>query len=334
MMAASATSSINRARRSRGATLVLQCPRCKAVLGNVARFGSDPHDRMVCTVCSLQITKESEIWHAMVPERERLFSRFIADYETVRAAEGRGSRNPEYYLSLPDRDLSGRNQAQWDIRRQTFHCLQRKVFPGLQEKLGAELEVFDLGAGNGWMSYRLALQGMRPVAVDLLTNSTDGLGAAEHFRSRLPRLFPRFKAEVDRLPFADAQFDVAIFNASFHYSVNYDRTMREAMRCLRRPGYVVIADTAWYSSEAAGEAMLEQRRAIFRKKFGFPSDSIRSMEFLTDERLHEMERLLGIRWRVFKPNYGTAWKLRPLVARLRGRREPSTFRIYVAEVTR
>ncbi len=334
MTGASALNAAMQTFRSSDQSLVLQCPRCKTVMGNVARRGSDSHHRLVCNACLLQIAKDSEIWSAMVPERERFFSRFIADYETVRAAEGRGSRNPEYYLALPERDLSGRNQEQWNIRRRTFHCLQRKILSELQKKQHLGLDVLDLGAGNGWMSYRLALNHMRPVAVDLLTNSTDGLGAAEHFRSRLPQLFPRFKAEVDRLPFAAAQFDVAIFNASFHYSVNYDRTMREAMRCLRSPGYVVIADTAWYSSEASGEAMLGERRSFFRKKFGFPSDSLPSLEFLTDERLRDMELILGIEWKVFHPNYGAAWKLRPVMARFRGRREPSTFRIYMAEVNR
>jgi hypothetical protein len=43
---------------------------------------------------------------------------------------------------------------------------------------------------------------MHPIAVDLLTNDQDGLGAAEHFKQRLPLSFPRFQAELDNLPFA------------------------------------------------------------------------------------------------------------------------------------
>ena len=48
----------------------------------------------------------------------------------------------------------------------------------LPERTERALRILDLGAGNGWMSYRLALQGHLPIAVDLLTNDRDGLGAA------------------------------------------------------------------------------------------------------------------------------------------------------------
>ena len=92
------------------------------------------------------------------------------------------------------------------------------------------------------MSYRLQSQGHTPVAVDLLTNNQDGLGAATHYTERLGSLFPRVQAELDNLPFADSQFDLAIFNASFHYSENYEKTLAEALRCVRNGGMVVIAD--------------------------------------------------------------------------------------------
>ena len=68
------------------------------------------------------------------------------------------------------------------------------------------------------MSFRLGGAGYHPVAVDLLTNDRDGLGAAEHYRQHLPEIFPRFQAELARLPFQNEQFDAVIFNASFHYA--------------------------------------------------------------------------------------------------------------------
>ena len=40
------------------------------------------------------------------------------------------------------------------------------------------------------MSYRLSQMGFHPVAVDLLINDQDGLGAATHFEKQLPSLFP------------------------------------------------------------------------------------------------------------------------------------------------
>jgi SAM-dependent methyltransferase len=202
--------------------------------------------------------------------------------------------------------------------------------PGLFETPPGKLRILDLGAGNGWMSYRLALHGHSPVAVDLLINNQDGLGAASHYSKRLPYLFPRFQAELDKLPFAKGQFDLVIFNASFHYSENYERTLAEALRCTHSGGAVLIADTAWYSSHESGQTMLRERKAAFAERYGTASDAIGSLEYLTDDRLQKLETSFGIRWRIDTPFYGIRWNLRPLLANLRGKREPSRFRIYTA----
>ena len=151
-----------------------------------------------------------------------------------------------------------------------------------------------------------------------------------HYQTRLPSLFPRFHADMEHLPFQDAQFDAAIFNASFHYSEDYATTLRSVLRCVRNGGLVIISDTPWYSREESGRQMLRERRAAFLKTYGTSSDALESQEFLTDERLRDLEEELSIRWKVHSPYYGLKWAMRPLKARLLGRREPSRFRMYVA----
>ncbi len=120
-----------------------------------------------------------------------------------------------------------------------------------------------------------------------------------------------------------------IFNASFHYSENYDVTLAEALRCVRPGGIVAICDTAWYSREESGRRMVRERQAAFLHRYGTASDSIRSREYLTDARLLGLEQRLSIRWRVYSPHYGLRWVIRPLIAKLRRKREPSQFRIYI-----
>jgi len=268
----------------------------------------------------------------MPSERLQYFDRFLMEYQFVRASEGRGSDDPDYYLALPFRDLTGRNPRQWAIRAHTFRYIERKIIPDLQERTEPRLRLLDLGAGNGWLSYRLALRGHFPVAADISVNSRDGLGAATHYLAELPSLFPRFQAELDRLPFGDAQFDGVIFNASFHYSENYSRTLAEAVRCVRQGGMILIADTATYRTEGSGKKMLEERRASFIKRFGFPSDGLKSLEYLTSERLEAMAHPLDLTWETHRPSYGFRWAMRPWLARLTGRREPSQFCIYTALV--
>jgi SAM-dependent methyltransferase len=293
----------------------LQCPRC-----------GTPMRKACCSRCGFVLREQNGIWGAMPEERLAYYAQFMGDYERIRAAEGRGSRTPDFYLNLPYKDASGRNQKQWAIRARTFRYLTRHLLR--PSPADAPLRVLDIGAGNGWLSFRLSLSGYEPVAVDLLTNAFDGLGAATHFRYLMTQLFPRFQAETAHLPFGNDQFDVAIFNASFHYSEDYRASLSEALRCIKTGGMVVICDSPWYAADESGKRMVEERHRHFRSTFGTASDSIRSLEYLTDDRLEDMERSLSIRWEVHTPWYGIRWAARPLIAKLRGRREPSRFRIY------
>ncbi len=311
-----------------GTSLQLQCPACRTPL-----FGSDLDPRPVCAECGFLLLQDNGVFRGLPRDRALYYRQFIRDYEMVREKEGRGSSSAEYYLQLPYKDVTGCNSWQWQIRGRTFRYMERHILPVIERSCPRGCDVLDIGAGNGWLSFRLALRGHRPVAVDLLDNDGDGLGSAKHYFGRLRRPFARFQAEMDRLPFADKQFDIAVFNASFHYSVDYQQTLREALRCLRRPGYVIIADSPFYWSNTSGDLMREEKHAAFQKQFGFRSDSIPSREFLTGGILDDLAAKLRLEWQVLRPWYGLNWALRPLKARLLRRREPSKFFLIWATVT-
>jgi len=311
----------------------LHCTGCKSDLTTVPYHSlGQEHKPVECMHCLAKLTQHQGIWLALLESRQRYFARFMRDYELVREAEGRGSSDPEFYLSLPFQDRTGRNSWQWSIRSRTFRYFATRILPALEGRVSRPLSVLDLGAGNGWLSYRLAQLGHHPIAVDLQTNSFDGLGAAIHYQHSLPKLFPRFQAELDRLPFANGQFDCAIFNASFHYSENYDRTLAETIRCLRPSGTIVIADSPSYSREEVGLQMVEERRKSFHKSYGFASDSLHSREYLTRDRLFCLETRHNLEWVTYTPWYGVRWACRPVLAWAGRRREPSQFRIYTAQV--
>src|SRR3546814_2260458 len=52
------------------------------------------------------------------------------------------------YLALPYRDTDGTDRGQWRMRARSYDYIVRHLLEGGR--------VLDLGAGNGWMSYRLA----------------------------------------------------------------------------------------------------------------------------------------------------------------------------------
>ncbi len=253
--------------------------------------------------------------------------KFLDDYRYIRYSEGRGSDTSDYYRALPSCDPSRRDASMWAMRAKTYTYFVKHILKALEARERRSLDVLDLGAGNCWLSHRLSALGHRPVAVDIFNDERDGLRAARHY----PNALRVIEADFDRLPLASNSFDLAIFNASFHYSVDYLRTLSEIRRCLRPSGLFLILDTPIYRLKEHGTRMVEERHAAFLKRYGFRSDALPSIEFLDIATLKTLENDLGIDWQILKPWYGWRWHIRPLNAWLRGRRPPSKFWIFVGK---
>jgi SAM-dependent methyltransferase len=121
-----------------------------------------------------------------------------------------------------------------------------------------------------------------------------------------------------------------IYNASLHYSTDYARTLSEGLRVLKPAGRLVILDSPIYRTASAGEAMVAERHAQFEEQYGTRSESVPSIEFLTDGVLDDLARELGIRWRSHRTWYGWQWAMRPWKARWHRKRPPSRFEVLVA----
>jgi SAM-dependent methyltransferase len=187
------------------------------------------------------------------------------------------------------------------------------------------------GRGNCWLSYRLALRGHRPIAIDILGDPLDGLSAGHHYQTLTP--FARVNAEFDSLPLAPGSVDIAIYNASIHYSPNYRHTLSEIRRCLVPAGCFLIVDSPVYRRREHGEAMRRERHQQFQATYGFASDSLESIEYFDEEMLAELGRDMGIAWRVYRPWYGWQWAARPWKALWKGKRPPSRFWILEGRFT-
>ena len=114
-------------------------------------------------------------------------------------------------------------------------------------------------------------------------------------------------------------------------------TLNEASRCLRPGGTVILADTPMVpAAEERSDDAPKSAAAIFEESLRTPSN-----DALLELANTSLDDLLQA-WRndsesvgeLIIPSYGVRWALRPLIARLRGKREPSRFRIYAAEVER
>ncbi len=288
------------------------CPRCRGELPAPLESAT------ACPACGSTFPKQAGAFRFLPPSRQRHFAEFLREYSTVRQKEGRHGE-ADFYRSLPFHDSTGRYAGAWKIRARSFRCLLEEIVRPSEGD--GPLRVVDLGAGNCWLSNRLAARGHRCVAVDLSLDERDGLGCS----SRYEEPFLAVQAEFDRLPWADGQFELAVFNASLHYSCGYEKTLEEALRVLVPGGTLAVMDTPLYHDPESGRQMVREREREFRRRFGFPSDSLPMENFLTFQRLEQLGEQLGVRWRLSKPHYGWRWALRPLRARLAGRREPARF---------
>jgi SAM-dependent methyltransferase len=258
---------------------------------------------------------------------EKIRQKFLDDYRYIRHAEGRGSDKSEYYRALPYSDENDPNAAMWAMRSKSYAYFIKNILERLESQTQRPLDVLDLGAGNCWLSHRLSARGHLVVAVDIFNDERDGLGAARHY----PVYFRVVEADFDHLPLITGSFDLAIFNASFHYSVNYLRTLSEARRCLRPSGRVVILDTPIYRRKEHGTRMVQEKHAKFIERYGFPSNSLPSIDFLDFGTLNTIHETLHLDWEIHKPWYGLPWHFRPVSALLRGRRPPSKFWILLGK---
>jgi SAM-dependent methyltransferase len=292
------------------------CPECRSLL--------EPEDAATlrCPRDGFVVHEVGGVWRFLGRREE--YREFVERYAAVRRAEGWGSEDPAYFQALPYRDLSGRHPEIWRLRAVSFRALTRRLVEPLARRRGP-LAALDLGAGNGWLSYRLAAAGHRPVAVDLTDDGRDGLGAARHY----PLAFPRVQASFDRLPWADGGFDLAVFNGALHYSRDCAATLGEARRLLRPGGRLAVMDTPIYRRRASGEQMLRELDESLRERHGEGREEGQE-GFLTRGRLARLGAELALDWRVVRPFYGLRWALLPWKARLLRWREPMRFHLLVA----
>jgi SAM-dependent methyltransferase len=260
-------------------------------------------------------------------------SAFRTAYGAHRASEGRGLDSRDL-MALPYL-TAGPLARQWSVRARTFEAFLRAVAGPDARRLARPLRVLDLGAGNAWLCYRLALAGHDATALDLRTDTVDGLGAAREYLRERPGLFGRVAASFDALPLGGRRFDLAVFNAALHYALDLPAVLREACRVVRAGGRVVILDSPFYADAAAGEAMVAEKHRDAAATFGGRAGDLLALpfvEFLTADRLRAASAGLRLTWRRHRVRYPLWYEARALAAWFRRRRAPSRFDVWECTV--
>ena len=291
------------------------CPEC----------GSDVHggDALQhCAACGRHYESRDGIWRFLTVERAADAESFTRQYRSIREREGYRASSAEYYRRLPEVAADDPHATEWRIRRESYeHLLTHVLQPS-----GTPLRILDLGAGNGWLSNRLASRGHDLCAVDRIADEADGLGAIRHY---VPR-FTAVQASFDALPFASGQFDLVVFNGSLHYARDGAATLAAARRLLADGGTLAVMDSPMFDDDRSGRAMVADMVRRFECDYGLREIVRSGVGYLTFGSLARTARELGASTSFIPSRGPLAWRLRREIARFRLGRAPAAFGVWVA----
>jgi SAM-dependent methyltransferase len=292
------------------------CPECRT---DLVETGAE---RFACARCGRVFDRRGGVWRFLTAARGARLESFVRQYRLVREREGRRPSAPDYYRRLPTVAPGDPHARDWQVRRETYHHLLGHVLAAGT----LPVHVLDLGAGSGWLSHRLAALGHRAVAVDAIDDEVDGLGVTRHY----PTDFASVQADFDALPFAPGQFDLVVFNGSLHYAADTAATLERAHRALAPGGALVVMDSPMFRADGDGSAMVGAAVRRLRDQCGCANVVQPGVGYLTFAQLAGIAEKLALRPQ-FVPSRGPlGWRLRRSAARVRLRRAPAAFGLWVA----
>jgi SAM-dependent methyltransferase len=280
-------------------------------------------DRWQCVACARAYDSGDGVLRWLSDAGRAARVPFVTQYRAIRERDGYRQASSEYYRALPDVSADDPQFVVWQVRRESFDRLRKLL---LSRFRSGEPAVLDLGAGNGWLSNRLAHAGCRPVAVDVLEDDRDGLGACRHYDIA----FPRVLADFDDLPFAVRQFDAVIFNGSLHYAPDVSASLARAGTLLAPGGVLAVVDSPAFMCEDDGDSMCARNRERFRRDYGVASPEQPGEGYVTLPRLDAAAAALGLAAHFFESRGPLRWAAGRFVTRVRHRLVPPKFGVWMA----
>lgn len=138
--------------------------------------------------------------------------------------------------------------GEWDRVRLELFGANAELLP-LLALLGGDTTVGDLGCGTGQIARTLAPFVKRVIGVDAST------AMLETAKARASDNVELRKGELEALPIADCEIDVALLFLVLHYVVDPAAVLKEAARSLRPGGRLLVVDMMPHDREDMRETM-------------------------------------------------------------------------------
>jgi len=207
---------------------VLRCPVCRGAV-----TGDNDGDGVRCTRCGRCYACHDGVVSMLDDALPGIAEKRAEIAGWVAKAREEGWYEPDdrvdEVLPFVCRDL-GWTDSVWAANERSFETLlDRYLEPGLR--------VLEVGAAKCWASQHLIARGCTYVGTDILDDPNIGLGRGAFYERRVGP-FGRVQADGERLPFADASFDVTFAVAALHHALELGAMVREMAR-VTRPGGLV-----------------------------------------------------------------------------------------------
>jgi ubiquinone/menaquinone biosynthesis C-methylase UbiE len=164
---------------------------------------------------------------------------FESSYINLRKKENRIYSDIEV-SSLPSISKNHQHYSEWELRKITSNRFI-KYF----SKLNKNINILDLGCGNGWFSSQIAnLDTGNVFALDI--NKTELVQAARVFsRMNLKFIYGNIFESI----FENNSFDIITLNASIQYFNNLNELLGALLTLLIDTGEIHILDSPFYTTE-------------------------------------------------------------------------------------
>ena len=196
-------------------------------------------------------------------------------YLKLRAAEGR-VLSDEILKQLPFAPPEYLHHKEWKIRAGNF----KKLLKYLSKPGKTDLNILDLGCGNGWMSARLHNAGYKVTGADL---NIEELQQAERVFGQSESL-QWIYGDVFSDDFFTAPYDRIILGASCQYFPDIEALTQRLLSLLKQGGEIHLYDSMFYPSKQVEEA--RKRSEDYYTELGFP-EMIRFYFHHSEEQLKQ-----------------------------------------------